>query len=216
MNIRSFKKRLAAKLGAEDGTVSVEAVLVFPLLIWALTATVVFFDAFKTLHLCQNASYAVADMLSRESVAIDDDYLTAMHEVFAHLAKGDGGTSSLRVTVVHRGLDADGNDEGVTLFWSEGVNGAQRYANLNVLEDRIPTMQIGDYLVVVETEHEWAPAFAVGLASYRFREVGISRTRFATRLCYDDGTGSNCGPDGTGAMTAPGSDDGEFGGDDTT
>ena len=86
MIIRSFKKRLAAKLGAEDGTVSVEAVKVYQLLIWAITATFVFFDAFKTLHLSQKATYAVADMLSRESVAIDDDYLTAMHEVFAHLA----------------------------------------------------------------------------------------------------------------------------------
>ena len=197
--------------GKEDGAVSVEAVLVFPILIWAITATFVFFDAFKSLHVSQKATYAVADMISRETTAVDDDYLTAMHEMFRYLARDVEGTSTIRFSVVRRGLDPDGNEE-TTLVWSEGVGGAQPYANLSVLEDRIPLMMVGDQLVVVETEHEWAPSFAVGLASYRFREVGISRPRFAARVCYDDGTGSNCGAAGTGAMTAPGSDDGTLGG----
>lgn len=191
-----FSKRLSAKFtGKEDGGVSVEAVLVFPLLIWAITATFVFFDAFKTLHVSQKATYTVADMLSRETAAVDDDYLTAMHEMFMYLSKDEAATSSIRVTVVERGLDDSGNEE-TTLVWSEGMNGVLPYANLSILEDRIPLMMVGDQLVVVETEHEWAPTFAVGLASYRFREVGISRPRFAPQLCYDDGTDVTCSNSG--------------------
>ncbi len=191
-----MNKRFGAKFtGKEDGGVSVEAVLVFPLLIWAITATFVFFDAFKTLHVSQKATYTVADMLSRETAAVDDDYLTAMHEMFMYLSKDEAATSSIRVTVVERGLDDSGNEE-TTLVWSEGLNGVLPYANLSILEDRIPLMMVGDQLVVVESEHEWAPTFAVGLASYRFREVGISRPRFAPQLCYDDGTDTICSNSG--------------------
>ena len=173
----------------EEGSVSVEAVLVFPLLIWAITATFVFFDAFKSLHSSQKATYAVADMISRETSAVDDDYLTAMHEMFSYIARDEIGNSSIRFTVVQRVEDEFGVED-TTLVWSEGVNGAVKYENLDLLEGRIPQMMVGDQLVVVETEHEWSPTFAVGLATYRFREVGISRPRFAPQLCYDDGIGS--------------------------
>jgi hypothetical protein len=37
----------------------------------------------------------------------------------------------------------------------------------------------------VESEQEWSPAFTVGLASYRFREVAISRPRFAPQLVWN-------------------------------
>ena len=185
-----FAQRSTRTFGnKEDGSVSVEAVLVFPLLIWAITATFVFFDAFKSLHSSQKATYAIADMISRETTAVDDDYLTAMHEMFSYIAKDETASSSIRFTVVQRDVDAFGV-ESTNLVWSEGVNGAVPYENLALLEDRIPQMMVGDQLVVIETEHEWAPSFAVGLASYRFREVGISRPRFAPQLCYDDGVGA--------------------------
>jgi hypothetical protein len=165
------------------------------LLVWAITATFVFFDAFKSLHVSQKATYTVADMLSRETSAVDQDYLTAMHELFAYLSQDEEGTSTMRISVVQRGLDPDGNEE-TTLVWSEGVGGAQDYVNLNYIEDRIPTMMVGDQLIVVETEHEWAPSFAVGLASYRFREVTVARPRFAPQLVFDDGTGLGNGNGG--------------------
>lgn len=211
---RPFKKRATQTFaGKEDGAVSVEAVLVFPILIWAITATFVFFDAFKSLHSSQKATYAVADMISRETAAVDDDYLTAMHEMFSYIARDEDNSSSIRFTVVQRSADEDGNEE-TELVWSEGVNGAEPYTDLLLLEDRIPTMMVGDQLVVIETEHEWAPRFAVGLASYRFREVGISRPRFAPQLCYDDGVNPTvCGLPP--AATGGGGSDGIPGDDDT-
>ena len=171
----------------EDGGLSVEAVLIFPILVWAITATFVFFDAFKTLHVSQKATYTVADMLSRETEAVDQDYLTAMHELFGYLSGDSEGTSSMRISVVERGLDESGNEE-TTLVWSQGTGGAVPYANMGAIANRIPAMMVGDQLIVVETEHEWAPAFAVGLASYRFREITVARPRFSPQLVFDDGS----------------------------
>ena len=186
--IKRFTSRFSRK---EDGGLSVEAVLTFPLLIWAITATFVFFDAFRSLHISQRATYTISDMLSRETEAVDRDYLTAMHELFVYLSNDEQGTSAIRVSVVERGLDPDGNEE-TTLQWSEAVGG-EGHPDITPLADRIPEMMVGDQLIVVETEHDWAPGFAVGLVPYRFREVSVARPRFAPQLVWKPGIGNGAG-----------------------
>ena len=102
---------------SERGGLSVEAVFALPMLVWAITATFVFWDAFKTLNISQKATYTVADMLSRETGDVDDDYMTSMHEIFDFLA-GEAGENGLRVTVVTLATNAvTGNDE-LQLVWS--------------------------------------------------------------------------------------------------
>uniref|UniRef100_UPI0039B5EE2A TadE/TadG family type IV pilus assembly protein n=1 Tax=Silicimonas sp. MF1-12-2 TaxID=3384793 RepID=UPI0039B5EE2A len=75
---------------SEDGSLSIETVFALPMLVWAITATFVFWDAFKTLNVSQKATYTVADMLSRETQAINADYLTGMHELFDYLSSSPG------------------------------------------------------------------------------------------------------------------------------
>ena len=175
----SLTKRYAK---GEEGSISVEAVLAAPMLVWAITATFVFWDAFKTLNVSQKATYTVADMLSRETLTIDADYLTSMHELYDFLS--DGGDNALRVTVVQMNEDPDTNVKTLELVWSEGVGDLSGYDDLTLIEDRIPDMADGDQLIVVESEQEWSPAFTVGLASYRFREVALSRPRFSPQLVW--------------------------------
>ena len=176
----NFTKRFKTE---EDGGLSIEAVLAIPMLVWAVTATFVFFDAFKTLNISQKATYTVADMLSREEVAITPNYLTAVHELYDFLSESDGD-NALRVSVVTMNEDPTTMVKTLSLVWSEGVGGLTGYTNMDVLEDRIPDMVPGDQLIVVESEQEWTPAFAVGLTSYRFREVAIARPRFAPQLTW--------------------------------
>jgi len=177
----SFIRRFSRN---ENGSLSVEAVLALPLLVWAITATFVFWDAFKTLNISQKATYTVADMLSRETQAIDADYLTAMHELFDYLATAEGD-NALRVSVVRMTQDPNTNAKTYQLVWSQGVGGITGYTALNQqVIDRLPDMSAGDQLIFVESEQEWSPAFTVGLASYRFREVAISRPRFAPQLVW--------------------------------
>lgn len=184
--------RLARRFGrSEHGSLSVEAVFALPMLIWAITATFVFWDAFKTLNVSQKATYTIADMLSRETDPIDPVYMTAMHEMFAYLASTPG-ENALRVTVVRAVEDVGTGIKTIELVWSEGVGGIQGYPDLSVITARLPNISPGDQLIVVESEQEWAPAFTVGLSNYRFREVAISRPRFAPQLCWDNGAGG-CG-----------------------
>lgn len=168
---------------SEDGSLSVEAVIALPMLIWAITATFVFWDAFKTLNVSQKATYTIADMLSRETQTVDAPYLTTMHELFDYLS-ATPGDNAIRVTVVRMTEDPNTGVKTRELVWSQGVGGVSGYIDLTILEPRLPDMAPGDQLIVVESEQEWTPAFAVGLASYRFREVAISRPRFAPQLVW--------------------------------
>lgn len=171
---------------AEHGGLSVETVLVVPLLFWALTATYVFWDAFKTINVSQKATYTIADMLSRETRAIDDSYLTAMQETFDFLA-GSDGKNALRVTVVTKVEDPVTGQQSLQLVWSQGANGFQGYDDIVQIEPRVPDMAAGDQMIVVETMRNWSPFFSVGLGDFRFREVATARPRFAPQLVWDDG-----------------------------
>jgi Flp pilus assembly protein TadG len=168
----------------EEGGMSIEAVLAIPMLVWALSATFVFWDAFKTLNISQKATYTVADMLSREEVAITPDYLTAVHEIYDFLAESDGD-NALRVSVVTMTEDPVTLVKTLSLVWSEGVGGIDGHDDITPIESRIPDMSDGEQLIIVESEQEWSPAFSVGLASYRFREVALARPRFAPQLIWD-------------------------------
>ena len=173
---------------SEEGGLSNEAVITMPLLVWAITATFVFWDAFKTMNISQKATYTVADMLSREVEPIDAAYMTSMHEIYDFLS-GEAGDNAIRVSVVTLTTNETTNAEELQLVWSEGVN-IPGYVDLAIIESRLPTLSLGEQMIVVESEQEWSPAFAVGLASYRFREVALARPRFAPQMVWDDGSGS--------------------------
>lgn len=175
---------------SEKGGLSVEAVFALPMLVWAITATFVFWDAFKTMNISQKATYTVADMLSRETDPIDPNYMTSMHEIFDFLS-GTGGNNAIRVSVVTFSTNSTTNNDELRLVWSEGVN-VPGYADVSAIQDRLPSMALGEQVIVVESEQEWSPAFAVGLASYRFREVALARPRFSPQMCWDGGSGPTC------------------------
>jgi hypothetical protein len=173
---------------SEEGSLSVETVLTVPILVWAIVATFVFWDAFKTLNLSQKATYTIADMLSREQNVVNDDYIASMHEIFDLLA-GESGQNAIRVSVVTRSPDANGIED-IRLVWSEG-SGVVDLPDIEPLRDRLPTIANGEHIIVGESEQRWSPAFAVGLASYRFREVALSRPRFTAQLCFEVCTNPN-------------------------
>ena len=176
----SFKKSRFAR--SESGSLSVEAVLILPLLALAMLVTIVLWDAFKVVNTNQKATFTIADMLSRETLEIDADYMTSLHEVFDFLA-GDAGDNAIRVTVVTRELDEDTNTSQLKIAWSEGVN-IEGYTDINLFSNRLPTIAVGEQLIFVESEQEWSPDFAAGLASYRFRKVALAKPRFTPQLVW--------------------------------
>lgn len=173
----------------EQGSLSVEACFSVPLLAWAVMATFVFFDAFKTLNVAQKATYTVADMISREDTRpIDDDYIDALYETYVYLAGQNGHPSALRITTVVMEVDPVTGDPFLVLEESRGVQ-YNEMTDIEEIRDRLPDIAPGEQMIIVESVQQWLPAFLVGLTHYNFREIALTRPRFAPRVCWDTLTG---------------------------
>ncbi len=72
----------------DAGSVSVETVIIMPILLWVYVATFVIFDGFRTHNQNVKAAYTIGDMLSRETNAIDNAYLEGLSDVFDFLTFG--------------------------------------------------------------------------------------------------------------------------------
>ena len=174
--------------GREDGSLTVEAVLVIPVLTFAMAATLVTWDAFKTRNISQKATYTVADMLSRETGGVDEDYLIAAHELFGYLS--NSGQNALRITVVDMKEDPDTKQKTLGLVWSRAVGGLPKFEEAIEVQNRVPLMAPGDQLILVESVQLWSPAFQMGLGDYAFREIAVMRPRFSPQLVWEGGDGS--------------------------
>ncbi len=143
------------------GSVSLELLLVFPLLIWAYLGLFVYFDGYRQQNVNLKAAYTVADMLSRETGAIDEAYIEGLNKTMTWLTYGRQDTT-LRVSVVTYDLASDSH----FLVWSEGAGSTPRLKQENVatyLTPKIPAMPDGDTAIIVETWATYRPLTDVGL-----------------------------------------------------
>ena len=168
---------------------TVEAVLVIPVLTFAMAITLVTWDAFKTRNTSQKATYTVADMFSRETGDVDEDYLLTAHELFAYLANSN--SNALRVTVVDMKEDPNTKERTLGLVWSRAVGGLPKFTEAAEVKNRVPLMAPGDQLIIVESVQLWSPPFQTGLGNFAFREISVMRPRFSPQLVWSGGDGSN-------------------------
>jgi len=155
LRMKSVFRRFAA---SEDGGMSVEAVIIFPILLWAFIAMFVFWDAFKSQNVNLKATYTIADMISREGGSIDEAYIDGANGVYGYLT-GNRPDNETRVTVVSVGLAADGVTPEMALEWSHSTDQTSmpEIADIAEIRDRLPLMSVGDQLIVVETQVLWEP-----------------------------------------------------------
>ena len=184
-----FLDRLKARIrqfGADTrGHVTLEAMIVLPVLLWIFGAGWVYFDAFRQQAVNQKANYVIGDMLSREIEPVDAAYITNARKLLRELTRSTGTDSDLRVTVVQ--YDAD--DAAWSGVWSErrGNQPKMNASRLQDYTDRLPTGGHGDQLIMVETWDLHRPVLSVGLSDFEIRSYSFTRPRFAPRLLFDDG-----------------------------
>jgi hypothetical protein len=192
----SFTHRIRDFLKDEDATLSVEAALILPILLWAYGGMYVFWDAFKMQNINVKSAYTIADMLSREVVNITPEYVDGMLAMHDFLNR-DRYVTRLRVSVVGSRLDAAGQPE-LILCWSEARGtGMERHRTIDAIEDRIPMMAVGTEVIVVETEMDYVPLLRrpYGLDERTFTNFIPTRPRFnrgQVGFTAADGTTRTC------------------------
>lgn len=163
------------------GTMSVELVLVLPLLFWAYIAMIVFYDAYRARMEAQAAALHVADLVSRQSQTVTTEYLEGMNDVYDFLTTRNRNTR-LRISSLMwvedqddpqvawsygtRGLpslldlslasfgggDGDGDDDGPA---PSGFSIVENQMPVADLVDRIPQVLPGEALILVEAFTLW-------------------------------------------------------------
>lgn len=160
------------------GYVTLEAMIIMPVLLWIFGAGWVYFDALRQQTVNQKANYTLSDMISRETDALTGDYLTNAHRLLTIMTKSQGNEAGLRVTLVQY----DGANWQVAWSRSRGAPGTLNNGSMEEYEGRLPLAAAGEQLILLETWDSHNPVFDVGLSDFEIRSYSFTRPRYAPQI----------------------------------
>lgn len=173
---------------AQDGTLSVEALIVLPMLLWAVGAMFIYWDAFKTHNVNIKAGYTVADLISRETGPLDASYIDGMNNIYEFLIRR-GRNNELRVSVVSFTQEDEDAPIVKNLSWSYATGDLAEHTDIADIADKLPTLNPGEELIVVETEMTWNPPIGMDiwvptLDTMQMRELVFTTPRFVPQVVF--------------------------------
>ncbi|PJI92464.1 hypothetical protein BC777_1315 [Yoonia maricola] len=179
----------------ERGIISIELVLVVPILVWVFLSTYVYFDVYRVETNSVRATITIAEMFSREDM-VDNTYIDSAREVLRELTFEEANPD-LRVTV-YRFRESDNTYRRV---WSRnrGMGGNLTNSDLADLAaaGRLPPMNELDQNIFIETRTQYDAPFNIGLGPFvvtdledlTFTQDMIIRPR-GIRLCFKQNNGT--------------------------
>ncbi|QQA43678.1 TadE/TadG family type IV pilus assembly protein [Pelagovum pacificum] len=189
MILRFLMDGLRRLLREERGSIAVESVLILPILTWCYAGTFVYFDAFRAESINAKATYAIADIMSRETELVPPTYFDSLLRVHRLMTFAQLPTR-LRVSVLE--WDDDRKDHEIVWSVARGDGGINPMTDAELGEDspiaaKMPNMLDGEKLIVVESWLPYEPVFNVGLGGFVFEGFTVTRPRYAPQVCYDPG-----------------------------
>ena len=166
----------------ERGSISVEAVIILPILLWVWLATFVFFDAYRANSVNLKAAYTITDAISRQLQAVDDTFMDNMQVMLGRLNEPNRATD-MRITQIRYDEDNDRYQR----VWSKARGGVQPYteAEVEALKSRLPIMPDKDQITLVETWTEYDPLFGdFALTEFDMSTFIFTRPRFTSEICF--------------------------------
>ncbi len=170
----------------ESGVLAVEAILIFPMLLWAIAATFIFFEGFRQSAANLKAASTVGDLISRETQTVTNNYIDSLHELMEAMVN-NGSDVDMRVSLIVY----DEADDRHYVRWS-AVRGFEVNLSNDTIEDlraNLPPMPDQDTLILVETSNNYVPVFDIRLFSpegllsgITFENFIIARPRFTNEI----------------------------------
>ena len=196
--MRKFLRPISRRFGDESAGITVEAVMVLPILLWGYFGLFILFDGYRALGSNIRAGHTISDMLSRETNAVNAAYIEGLNDIQDILTQSPHRTI-LRVSVVSYNADDDDH----TLVWSYSTTGqdAIEAADLDVaIVPHLPPMPHAGNLIVVETWMAHVPFLNITLeqlyqmedksdrevfGAFYFEGIVTTRPRFAGQLVWE-------------------------------
>ena len=165
-----------------DGSYSVEAILLLPMLAWAILAMYSYFDGLRLANVNVKAAHTIGDILSRETDVINDEYIDGLESLYSFLVNRSY-RKSVRVSV----FQFDGDDDEFDLIWSEGRGSYPGYtaATAATATPRLPITADGDIVIAVETWMAYQSAFVMGLTDTTLYNFLVTSPRYAPQLLWE-------------------------------
>ncbi|CUH53238.1 TadE/TadG family type IV pilus assembly protein [Shimia marina] len=185
--IRDFRKDTR-------GTVAVETVVMWPGLFLAMLAMAVLFDAYRARSTTEKAAFAISDMLSRETAAVNHDYLNGVHSLFDQISTLRSG-HDLTVSLV----TWDVINRTHQLVWSHSISRdgdrdetSWDNADMLAMSQDLPTLVNGESLIVVQTQSVFSPPVIMkrwwgeNWNGFPMNTLVFTRPRFVSNLAWSD------------------------------
>ena len=159
------------------GSMSIEMLIVIPLLLFLATGGLAFWNAFNSNSRTAKVAYAVTDIMSRHT-AVDDVDMVFLFDMQNKMLPPNVSERTLRITSI---CFEDGDYK---VLWSYGAAGIDATApaalqNADIPLDIMPPMSPQDSIILVELSASWEPQFVnVGLRPMRWNNALVTRPRF--------------------------------------
>ncbi|WP_299659652.1 hypothetical protein [uncultured Ruegeria sp.] len=172
--IRRFRRR-------EDGIISVEAMLILPLLFWSMFASYTYYDAYRQSARNIKGAYAVADVISREDGDVNAAYVNTMYDLLQAMVE-----TRAPVTMRMTYLTFDGENDIHDVLWS-CVRGTAlpKWSNADIdeIKPSLPAMPDNGSMIVVETRNTYRPPFFI---AFEFSEFEMNNLVFTHPRVFDN------------------------------
>ncbi len=184
-----LKSKFSRFCRADDGDAALEYMIIAPVVMTLFVGTMTIFDAYRAKFEAEAATNTIADLVSRETTTLTDDYIDGMLNVFETLSHRSDD-EALRVSVVSYNADSQSHE----VVWSQSRNsasGALTSAETQNMSDAFPLMGHLDRVVYLETSTDYV--VPVGLMrdtfmdDFEIRNDIVITPRFASTVCYATG-----------------------------
>ncbi|WP_170409103.1 TadE/TadG family type IV pilus assembly protein [Ruegeria atlantica] len=188
--------------GKENGNLSLESALIFPMLVWSVTLTYTYFDAFRENTANLKAAYTISDLISREGEGDDpltDTYAQSMYLMYNRMVTANSPLK-MRLSVIQyfAADDNAGTEERYLVEWSTACGYESNWTNDNLepLIEKLPPLADTDSLIIVETSKPYVPILDTNWLDrdHTFENFVFTRPRFvpivkgpaSTHFCQQD------------------------------
>lgn len=180
---RFLTKRVGQWRRDETGSISVETIMMVPLMVLVLMSTLVYFDAFRAQSAVNRTGLTLADTVSRETGYFTPEYLTGLRGLQKFLTTNDA-SPDLRLTVI----SWDEDQQRYEVRWSRKRGGHAKLstADLNSLKDQLPIMADNTRAIIVETWSDYSPPAGFGLTDFEFGTFTVVSPRYSqAKVCWN-------------------------------
>jgi hypothetical protein len=191
---RLFRKIAQSRFARrEDGSIVIDSFSAIMLLSLGATAFYTFWEAYQVENRVDKATYTISDLISRQrGTTLTRPFLDGMERTAEFLMHGDHN-AVIRFSQVRRTSGVATDTGGLTIDWSYSPCGARTAlttATISAIRNRLPLIDLGASLIVVELEVSHNMGLnEVGFGTINYRGFLSSLPRFEQQFSIS-GTGT--------------------------